>query len=750
MLCQHCGSHTESDALACSACGKSLSGGSTILRQATGTFSRRKLASSGAAGSPYKPQDVIAGRYLVHDVIGSGPLGYVFRVHDKAADVDSALKLIHGHLCQSEDDRRLLSESLRLGKRLSQPNLARIYEDGVEKGQAFFTTQMLYGMSLRKIIDLRLSKKQFFQLGEIEPILAQLCQALDAVHRLGAHGNVRPENMLVLPDMLKLTDFGLPLALPRFPVVQAMKTANALLYFAPEFKVGSTIDLRADIYSMGVLLGEMLTGQVPDGSPVDLELVNPSVSGAVAGFYRKAVNQSPFLRFDSASAFLREFRSITAGQLQPGVPLGLDVPATGSGRKKADSERFVASSHSKPPPPVPDEEESFPDATQPVDSTQIKAILEGIEKQAKARAAAAASSGDSSSPGMPPRAVVPSISIPPLPQPQFSAPPETAAMAMPSAPYVDEKGALTALNWSYVVGLIVSGLAIGALAGYMVLGRNVQAEPLPTKAAAVLDAAAKTRANEEAARLMVPNAMVADASVAERALPPVSLPRPVEKQPVAAKSPAADEVKAKEKKEVATPAATPATLGVDGNCFEGMKLVSGGAFRMGTSADDAMVGFDEKPLTAVFVDAFCIDIFEFPNRKGSTPRTSLTHSDAQRECQSQGKRLCAEAEWEKACKGPGNAKWPYGNTFDPGRCVTEDDSGESRSLSVSGQYGRCKSDFGVADLSGNVAEWTQERTIKGGSFASGDYAVRCASRKSGGGFNKSSEVGFRCCASPRK
>jgi eukaryotic-like serine/threonine-protein kinase len=719
------------------------------LRQATGTFSRRKLAASGAAGAPFKPQDVIAGRYLVHDVIGSGPLGYVFRVHDKAADVDSALKLIHGHLCQSDDDRRLLSESLRVGKRLSQPNLARIYEDGVEKGQAFFTTQMLYGMSLRKIIDLRLSKKQFFQLGEIEPILAQLCQALDAVHRLGVHGNVRPENMLVLPDMLKLTDFGLPLALPRFPVVQAMKTANVALYFAPEFKVGSTVDLRADIYAMGVLLGEMLTGQVPDGSPVDLESVNSSVSSAVAGFYRKAVNQSPFLRFDSAMVFLREFRSITAGQLQPGVPLGLDVPATGSGRKKVESERSGASSYSKPPPPVPDEEESFPDATQPVDSTQIKAILEGIEKQAKARAAAAAIN-EGSSPGMPPRTVVPSISIPPLPPPQFSAPPETTAMAMPLGSQGDEKGALTALNWSYVVGLIVSGLAIGALAGYFVLGRTVQAEPLPVRPAAVPDATAKARANEEAARLMMPSTVVADASVAERVPTPAVVARPAEKSPVAAKGAGADEVKAKEKKEVSAPAVAPANLGGDGNCFEGMKLVSGGAFRMGTSADDAMVGFDEKPLTAVFVDAFCIDIFEFPNRKGSTPRTSLTHGEAQRECQVQGKRLCAEAEWEKACKGPGNAKWPYGNTFDPARCATEDDSGESRSLSVSGQYGRCKSDFGVADLSGNVAEWTQERTIKGGSFASGDYAVRCASRKSGGGFNKSSEVGFRCCASPRK
>ena len=107
--------------------------------------------------------------------------------------------------------------------------------------------------------------------------------------------------------------------------------------------------------------------------------------------------------------------------------------------------------------------------------------------------------------------------------------------------------------------------------------------------------------------------------------------------------------------------------------------------------------------------------------------------------------MCSEDEWEKACKGPGNARWPYGNVFDANACNTEDDTGEDRVISPSGRFAKCRSGFGVADLSGNASEWTSEKVIKGGSFGRADFAVRCSARQAGTG-GKSSEVGFRCCS----
>jgi formylglycine-generating enzyme required for sulfatase activity len=212
----------------------------------------------------------------------------------------------------------------------------------------------------------------------------------------------------------------------------------------------------------------------------------------------------------------------------------------------------------------------------------------------------------------------------------------------------------------------------------------------------------------------------------------------------AAKELAAKEPKEKEPKVVA--AVTPPTPAPGMACPEGMRLVSAGAFKMGTPPGDPMMGFDEKALSSVEVGSFCIDIFEYPNKRGTAPTASVGFADAKRLCEAQSKRLCTEAEWEKSCKGPGGAKWPYGNAFDANTCNTEDDIGDSRSLAPGGRFAKCRSGFGVADLSGNVAEWTSERIIKGGSFASGDYAVRCSARKNGASFAKSSEVGFRCCA----
>jgi formylglycine-generating enzyme required for sulfatase activity len=219
------------------------------------------------------------------------------------------------------------------------------------------------------------------------------------------------------------------------------------------------------------------------------------------------------------------------------------------------------------------------------------------------------------------------------------------------------------------------------------------------------------------------------------------------KEEAAAKEAAAKEAAGKEPKEQKVVAAvTPPTPAAGMACPEGMRLVSAGAFKMGTPPGDPMMGFDEKALSSVEVGSFCIDIFEYPNKRGTAPTASVGFADAKRLCEAQSKRLCTEAEWEKSCKGPGGAKWPYGNSFDANTCNTEDDIGDSRSLAPGGRFAKCRSGFGVADLSGNVAEWTSERIIKGGSFASGDYAVRCSARKNGASFAKSSEVGFRCCA----
>ena len=174
---------------------------------------------------------------------------------------------------------------------------------------------------------------------------------------------------------------------------------------------------------------------------------------------------------------------------------------------------------------------------------------------------------------------------------------------------------------------------------------------------------------------------------------------------------------------------------------------------MGTAKDDPMLGFDERPLSTRQVGSFCIDPYEFPNRKGGMPLVNMTWPAAKAACEQLGKRLCEEDEWEKACKGAGSLRYPYGENYEASACNTEDEYGEDRALSASGRFVRCRSGYGVFDLSGNAAEWTAtayaggaDKAQKGGSFDRPDYAGRCAARKNAAPTVRGVEVGFRCCA----
>ncbi|MDP1823885.1 MAG: bifunctional serine/threonine-protein kinase/formylglycine-generating enzyme family protein [Archangium sp.] len=834
MLCYRCGTHVPDTSEKCPTCGQNLSTGG--LRQATGTFSRRRAQTSQIEGAPYKPQDLVANRYLIKDIVGAGPLGFVFRAHDKELDVEVALKVINPRLLQSVDERKLFARQLRLARKLSHPNLVRVYEEGEDSERPFFTSQFLDGLTLRKIIDLRLQKGQFFSLGEIEPILSQICSALDGAHKVGPHSDLKPDNVLVLPDLLKVTDFGLGLAMPRLPFTQAMKAKKADRYLAPELIEGSEIDGRADIYSVGVILGEMLSGLTPDGSIPELQRRNPEVPPQLEGIYRKALNSNPNARFKTAGELMAEIADLSK-KLAPPLPPKVSKPEPASGTAPAPRPRTTTGMlqlsprrENKPPPPVPElppppppvtGESLLPDSTQEVDPAQLQRALKNandLDFKKDRESTEVIDSGMfiaqlDQEDGVETRAMVETVAPPPPP---------------PAQPLFQSQARKPNRTWMLVALLVVAGVGVGAGGGFLLIQRQRQqqqqppqvdpnpnptgvVEPTADEIAAKLaaEAAAKEKADAEALALQqaADDQAAKDKAEAERLAAEKVKVTPIpdkgtskaeadrlakeaaakekaerlaadkEAKEAAAKEKAeklaadkeAREAAAKEKaekaaaaKEAADKAAkekgekvliaaaiTPPTPAAGMACPEGMRLVAAGPFKMGTAPGDPMMGFDEKALTSVDVPGFCVDIFEYPNKRGVAPTASVGFADAKRLCEAQGKRLCSEAEWEKSCKGPGGAKWPYGNSFDANTCNTEDDIGDSRSLSPGGRFAKCRSGYGVADLSGNVAEWTSDRMIKGGSFASGDYAVRCSARKNGASFAKSSEVGFRCCTEQR-
>jgi eukaryotic-like serine/threonine-protein kinase len=752
LLCYRCGTHAPDIAEVCPTCGQKLS--TSGLRQATGTFSRRRAASSIIEGAPFKAQDLVASRYLVKDAVGVGPLGFVFRAHDKEIDVEVALKVINPKLVQTPEERNHFAKVLRGARKLSHPNLVRVYEEGEDGDKPFFTSQYLDGLTLRRIIDLRLQKGQFFALHEIEPILSQVCSALEGAHKVGPHSDLKPDNVLVLPDLLKVTDFGLGLAIPRLPFVQAMRGRKSDRYLSPEFIEGGEVDGRADIYSVGVILGEMVSGLTPEAGAVpELSKRNPEVSHALEGLYRKAVNSNPLARHKTPAEFLSDLSAIAKKSTPPPMPSRPEAmapvrPRTSTGMMAIQPrlERAPEPPPQVPPPPPPISSESLmPDATQPVDPEKLGAALAAIEA------------------GLPlPLDGEGQLEKVPAPDDEAAT---KATIPLTFAPPPVPRSPSNLNTWLLVGGLVVLGVGLGAAGGFWALKRNQQA-PVPAAGTGgagtvTIDPGEIERLAEErlaAARLAAEQAKLdagaADGSTddtlaADKAADKAAADK-VAADKVAADKAAADKAAADKAAadKAAAAAAVPKKDGLasapKGACAEGMRLVAAGVFRMGTGADDPMFGFEDKTVSSVKVNAFCVDAFEYPNKKGAAPMTGVNFGDAERLCQAQGKRLCAESEWEKACKGGASSKWTFGNEFDANACNTEDDSGEARSLATSGRFGRCRSGYGVFDMSGNVAEWTAERVVKGGSFATSDYGVRCAARKSG--VSKSSEVGFRCCS----
>jgi sulfatase-modifying factor enzyme 1 len=203
---------------------------------------------------------------------------------------------------------------------------------------------------------------------------------------------------------------------------------------------------------------------------------------------------------------------------------------------------------------------------------------------------------------------------------------------------------------------------------------------------------------------------------------------------------------------VSTPSATS-----PGTPRQGMIWIPSGVLRAGTPPDRVpRVAEAELPGTDVALGGFYIDELAYPDESGAIPTTNVTRDDASRLCAAKGKRLCTELEWERACKGPQSTTYEYGDTYRPQVCGT-DAPIEQTAKHPSGGNLPCKTGFGVRDMHGGVAEWTDSPWERGSTDASlavvrggaGEIGARCANAAAREAASKGPALGFRCCAGPK-
>ncbi len=178
-------------------------------------------------------------------------------------------------------------------------------------------------------------------------------------------------------------------------------------------------------------------------------------------------------------------------------------------------------------------------------------------------------------------------------------------------------------------------------------------------------------------------------------------------------------------------------------CPKGMLVVVTAAFPNKSIRGNRIEG-KEAVILAKEGKAFCIDMFEFPG--AGQPKVNVTLEGAKALCGQSKKRLCSDKEWRTACVGKGGAAYPYGRSFDPTKCNTEDEEEEERKLGSVGQFKSCRSAAGIFDMSGNVAEWTEESIVRGGDFTSSDDDASCHSGGKRAPSTQKTSIGFRCCS----
>jgi len=211
--------------------------------------------------------DLFQDHYLIESKLGQGGMGSVYRAHDKVLDRDVAIKVLSSTDLGEEGRARLLNEA-RIVAKLNHANIITVYDVGEAEFAYLPGVEHLEGITpyivMEYVEGINLYQRPPVQIENIVQIAQQICAALEHAHTHGIiHRDLKPENIMITPDStVKLMDFGLARSLASRLTAEG-KIIGTVFYMAPEQALGGRIDHRADLYSLGVMLYELTTGELP-------------------------------------------------------------------------------------------------------------------------------------------------------------------------------------------------------------------------------------------------------------------------------------------------------------------------------------------------------------------------------------------------------------------------------------------------------------------------------------------------------
>ncbi len=307
---------------------------------------------------------IVAGRYRVLDKLGQGGMGSVYRVEHIEIGKQCAIKVLAAHYGQDDQQRRRFLREARAASTIAHENVVDVTDFGpAPNGSVFLSMELLVGEELSDLMS-REGPMPWFR---TKRIVLQVCRALHAAHEKGIyHRDVKPENCFRIKrganqDFIKVLDFGIAKIMskeinPDQSLSQAGMVFGTPEYMSPEQARGAKVDHRTDVYAVGVMLYEMVTGKVPFDGSSNLEILarqandppipprkmapNLGIKPEVEAIILRTLQKHPDERFQSIRELAEAIASVQAPEEQSNMTNSGTLPATGAPQMDKTRERL--------------------------------------------------------------------------------------------------------------------------------------------------------------------------------------------------------------------------------------------------------------------------------------------------------------------------------------------------------------------------------------------------------------------------
>ncbi len=264
---------------------------------------------------------LLGNRYEIIEKVGNGGMATVYKATDKVLKRYVAVKILRDEFTTDEEFIKRFEVEAQSAARLTHPNIVSIYDVGVEGNLYYIVMELIQGKTLKEII---LEEKGPLPWKWSVNVAIQIASALEIAHRNNiVHRDIKPHNIIITEDgIAKVTDFGIAKAVSNSTITAFGTTIGSVHYFSPEHARGGFTDAKSDLYSLGVVMYEMVTGKVPfdADTPVSVALkhmqeqpeepieVNHNVPKAVNKIIMRALQKDTNLRYQSATEMLSDLR----------------------------------------------------------------------------------------------------------------------------------------------------------------------------------------------------------------------------------------------------------------------------------------------------------------------------------------------------------------------------------------------------------------------------------------------------------